>query len=116
MVSNQQDRHQVGIDDFLHSLRSLGIKRDDVSGETLKNKFSNVAPYVAHQRHSTPAKYEPDNQVEEGDDMAQLVEQIPKQRDHKPKKRSSLQVGKGYIQKLTQSKQPGRKPNILYVY
>ena len=32
MVSNQQDLHHVGIDDFLRALRSLGVKRDEISG------------------------------------------------------------------------------------
>ena len=116
MVSNQQDLHQVGIDDFLRALRSLGIKKDDISGEPLKNKLSNVAPYVAHQRHLTSAKHEPDNLEVAGDNIEELVQQNPKQRVHKPTKRSSLQVGKGYIHKPILRKPPGRKANILYAY
>ena len=116
MVSNQKDLHQLGIDDFLRAFRSLGIKKDDISGETLKNKFSNVAPYVVHQRHSSPAKYEHENMEEKGNYVKELVQQSPKQRVQIPKKRSSLQVGKGYIYKPTGRKPPGRKPNILDVY
>ena len=58
MVSNQQNLNQVGIDKFLCSLRSLGVKKDDISGEPLKIKYSNVAPYSTHQRHSTPTNEE----------------------------------------------------------
>ena len=113
MVSNHQDLHQVGIDEFLRGLRSLGVKNDDISGEPLKIKYSSVAPYGANQRHSTPVKYEHEKpeEEEEGDDEEEVVKLSPKRRVHKSKKRSSLQVGKGYIHKL-----PGRKPNILYVY
>ena len=65
MVSNQQNLNQVGIDEFLRALRSLGVKNDDISGEPLIIKYSNVAPYSTHQRHSTPTKYVDE---EEGDD------------------------------------------------
>ena len=57
MVSNQQNLNQVGIDDFLRGLRSLDVNKDDISGEPLKLKYSNVAPFGNHQRHSTPTKY-----------------------------------------------------------
>ena len=53
MVSNQQNLNQVGIDEFLRALRSLDVKKDDISGEPLKIEYSNVAPYSIHQRHST---------------------------------------------------------------
>ena len=33
------------IDGFLRSLQSLGVKKDDISGEPLKIKYNNVAPY-----------------------------------------------------------------------
>ena len=58
MVSNQHNLNQVGIDEFLRALRNLGVKKDDISGEPLKIKYSNVAPYSTDQRHSTPTKYE----------------------------------------------------------
>ena len=57
MVRNQENLNQVGIDEFLCALRSLGVKTDDISGESLKIKHSNVAPYSTHQRHLTPTKY-----------------------------------------------------------
>ena len=56
IMSNQQNLNQVGIDEFLRALRSLGVKKDDISGELLKIKYSNVAPYSTHQLHSTPTK------------------------------------------------------------
>ena len=58
MVSNQQNLNQVGFDEFLRALRSLGVKKDYISGEPLKIKYSNVAPYSTHHFHSTPTKYE----------------------------------------------------------
>ena len=36
MVSNQQNLNQVSIDKFLRALQSLGVKKDDLSGEPLK--------------------------------------------------------------------------------
>ena len=44
MVSNQLNLNQVGIYKFLRPLRSLGVKKDDISGDPLKIKYSNVAP------------------------------------------------------------------------
>ena len=40
MVSNQQNLNQVGTDEFLRALRSLGVKTNDISGEPLKIKYS----------------------------------------------------------------------------
>ena len=111
MVSNQQNLNQVGIDEFLRALRRFGVKKDDISGEPLKIKYSNVAPYSTHQRHSTPTKYEDE---EEDDDEEEVQAPSHKHRVQKDKKTSSSslpQKGKGYIHKP-----PGRKPNILYVY
>ena len=111
MVSNQQNLNQVGIDEFLRALRSLGVKKDDISGEPLKITYSNVTPYSTHQRHSTPTRYEDE---EEDDDDEDVRPQSHKHRVNKDKKTSSSsspQKGKGYVYKP-----PGRKPNILYVY
>ena len=110
MVSNQQHLNQVGIDKFLRSLRSLGVKKDDISGEPLEIKYSNVAPYSTPHRHSTLTKYED----EEEDDEEDVRPPSHKHRVNKDKKTSSSslpQKWKGYFQEL-----PGRKPNILYVY
>ena len=65
MVSYQQNLNQVGIDEFLRALRSLGVKKDDISGEPIKIKYSNLAPYSNHQRHSTPTKYEDEEEDDE---------------------------------------------------
>ena len=112
MVSNQQNLNQVGIDEFLRALQSLAIKKDEISGEPLKIKYSNVAPYSSHQRHSTLTKYE--DVEEDDDDNEDLRQPSHKHRVNKDKKTSSSsmpQKGKGYVHKP-----PGRKPNILYVY
>ena len=45
--SSQQNLNQVGIDEFLRELRSLGVKKDEISGKPLKIKYKNVAPYGA---------------------------------------------------------------------
>ena len=81
MVSNQQNLNQVGIDEFLRALRSLGVKKDDISGEPLKIKYSNVAPYSTHKRHSTPTKYED----EDKDDEEEIRQPSLKHRIHKDK-------------------------------
>ena len=110
ILSNKQNLNQVGIDEFLRALRSLGVKKDDITGEPLKIKYSNVAPYSTHQRHSKPTKYED----EEEDDEEEIQPPSHKHRVHKDKKTLSLslpQKGKGYVHKP-----PGRKPNILFVY
>ena len=67
MVSNQQNLNKVGINKFFRALRSLGVKKDDISGEPLKIKDSNVAPKSTYKRHSAPTKYanEKENDVEE---------------------------------------------------
>ena len=106
MVSNQQNLNQVGIDEFLRALRSLGVKKDKIRGEPLKIKYKNVAPYSAVQRHSTPVEYEAEDIERE-----EVRQPSPKQQSQKAKKRSSVQEGKGFIHKP-----PGCKPNILYVY
>ena len=103
--------NQVGIDEFLSSLQSLGVKKDEISGEPLKIKYSNVAPYSTHQRHSTSTKYEDE---EEDDDEEDVRPPSHKHRVNKDNKTSSLSLpkkGKGYVHKP-----PGRKPKILYVY
>ena len=101
----------MGIDEFPRALQSLGVKKDDISGEPLKIKYSNVAPYSIHQGHSTPTKYEDE---EEDDDEEKEQPPSHKHRVNKDKKTSFSilpQKGKHYIYKP-----PGRKPNILYVY
>ena len=89
MVSRRQDLRQVGIEKFLRALRSLGIKKDDLIGETLKYKYTKDAPYEAHH-HSTYA---------------------PKVTKKSSSTQSSSQGGKGYVHKP-----PGQHANILYVY
>ena len=111
MVSNQQNLNQVGIDEFLHALQSLGVKKDDISAEPLKLKCSSVAPYSTHQRHSTLTKYE---YKEEDDNEEEVRPPSHKHRVNKVKKTSSSslpQEGKDYVHKPF-----GRKPNILYIY
>ena len=101
----------MGIDKFLRALRSLGVKKYDISVDPLKIKYSNVAPYSTHQRHSTPTKYEDE---EEDDDEEDVRSPNHKHRVIKDKKTSSSslpQKGKGNVHKP-----PGCKPNILYVY
>ena len=102
----------MGIDDFLRALQSLGVKKDEISGEPVKIKYKNVAPYGAVQRHSTPVKYEHGQVNEEEDTEKEEVRPpSPKQPSHKAKTRSFLQERQGFIHKP-----PGRKPNILYGY
>ena len=57
MVSNQENLNQVGIDEFVSALRSLGVKNDNIGGELLKIKYCDVAPYSTNQRHSKLTKY-----------------------------------------------------------
>ena len=108
MVSNQQNLNQVGIDEFLWELRSLGVKKDYISCEFLKIKLSNVAPYSTHQRHSTPIKYE---NKEEDDNEEDVSLKYRVNKDKKTSSSSLPQKEKGYVHKP-----PGRKPNILDVY
>ena len=79
MVSNQQDLHQVGIDDFLRALRSVGVKKDKISGEPLKIRYKIVAPYGAVQRNSTPVEYE-HGTVDEKEDIAKEEVRPPYQK------------------------------------
>ena len=111
MVSNQQNLNQVDIDVFLRALRSLGVKKDDISGETLKIKYSNVALYSTHQRHSTPTRYEDEKEDDDDEDVRSPSHKHRVNKDKKTSFSSLPQKGKGYVHKP-----PGRKPNILYVY
>ena len=86
MVSRRQDLRLVGIDEFLRALRSLGISKDDLSGETLKYKYIKDAPYKVHHHSS----------------------HVQKEKKSVSSAQSSSQGGKGYIHKP-----PGRHPNIL---
>ena len=83
MVSNQQNLNQVGIDEFLRALRCLGVKKDDISSEPLKIKYSNVPLYSTHQSHSTPTKYEDE---EKDDDEEEVQPPSHKHRVQKDKK------------------------------
>ena len=111
MVSNQQNLNQVGIDEFLRALRSLGVKNDDKSGEPLKIKYSNVAPYCTLQRHSKPTKYEDEEEDEDGNDVRPPSHKHRVNKDKNTSSSSLPQKGKGYVHKP-----PGLKPNIHYVY
>ena len=71
-MSNQQNLNQVGIDEFLRALRSLGVKKDDLSGEPLKIKYSNVALFSTHQRYSIPSKYEDEEEDNHEEDVCLL--------------------------------------------
>ena len=68
-MSNQHNLNQVGIDKILRALRSLGVTKDDISGEPLKIKYSNVAPNSTHQRHSTPTMYEDEEKDDDDEDV-----------------------------------------------
>ena len=76
----------MGIDEFLRALRSLGVKKDDISGEPLQIKYSTVELYSTHQRHSTPTKYDDD---EEDNGEEEIRPPSHKLRVHKDKKTSS---------------------------
>ena len=91
MVSNQQNLNQVGIDEFLRALRSLGVKKDEISGEPLKIKYKNMAPYGAVQRHSTPVEYETEDIEKEKFAHQVISNQVTKPRkDHLCKKEKDL--------------------------
>ena len=102
MMSNQQNLNQVGIDEFLCALQSLGVKKDEISGEPQKIKYKNVAPYGAVHEKVDEAENIEKEEVRPPD---------PKQPSQTAKKWSSLQKGKGFIHKPF-----GCKPKILYVY
>ena len=94
MVSNQQNLNQVDIDEFLRALRRLGVKKDDISGEPLKIKYSNVAPYSTHQRHSTPIRYEDEKEDDDDEDVRQPSHKHRVNKDKKTSSSSLPQKGK----------------------
>ena len=55
----------MNFDKFLRALQSFGVKKDDISGEPLKIKYCNVAPYSIYQRHSTPSKNQNEEEIDE---------------------------------------------------
>ena len=81
IVSSQQNLNRVGFDDFLRGLRILGVTKNDINGELLKIKYSNVVPYSTHQRQSTTIKYE--NEKEEDDEEEDVRPQSHKHRVNK---------------------------------
>ena len=98
MVSNQQNLNQVGIDEFLLALRSLCVKKDDLSGKPYKIKYSNLAPYNCYQRQSTATKYE--DEEDDDDEKQDVRKPNHKHRVNKDKKTSSSclpQKRKGYV-------------------
>ena len=92
MVSNQQNLNQVGIDEFLRALKSIGVKINDISGELYKIKYSNVAPYSTHKRYSTPTKYEDE---EEDDDEKEVCHPSHKHQIHIDNKTLSSCLAQG---------------------
>ena len=46
IVSLQQNLYQVRIDEFLSALQSLGVKKDDISGEQLK-----IIDFIMRRKH-----------------------------------------------------------------
>ena len=69
MLSNQQNLNHVGIDEFHCELLYLCAKKNKISGESLKIKYSNVAPYHPYQHHSTPTKYEDYERDDDDEDV-----------------------------------------------
>ena len=96
-MSNQQNLSQVGIDEFLRALRSLGVKKDDISGDPLKIKYSNVAPYSTHQRHSTITRYEDEEEDDDDEDVRPPSHKHQVNKDKKTSSSSLPQKGKGCI-------------------
>ena len=96
MVSNQQNLNRVGFDEFLRALQSLNVKKDDISGELLKIKYSNVAPYSTHQRHSTP-RYEDEEEDDKDEDVRPPSHKHRVNKDKKTSSSSLPQKGKGYV-------------------
>ena len=80
---------QMGIDEFFRARRSLGIKKDDLSGETLKYKYTKHAPYKVNNHFSQASNKKKSSSLFQ----------------------SSFQEGQRYVHKP-----PGRHSNILYVY
>ena len=111
MVSNKQNVIRVGFVEFLRALQSLGVKKDAISGKPLKIKYSNVAPYSTHQRHSTPTRYEDKEEDDDKEDGRPPSHKHQVNKDKNTSLSSLPKKGKGYVYKP-----PRRKPNILYVY
>ena len=70
MVRNQLNLNQVNFDEFLQALRGLcDNKNNGISGDPLKIKYSNVAPYSTHKRHFTPPKYEDEKKDDDKEEV-----------------------------------------------
>lgn len=57
-MSDQHYLNQVGLNEFLGALQRLSVNKDNIRGEPLTIKYSNVTPYSTHHQYSTPTKYE----------------------------------------------------------
>ena len=82
----------MGIDEFLRAVQSLTVKKNDISGEPLKIKYSNVALYSTYKRHYTLTKYEAE---EEDDDLEEVRPPSHKHWVQKIKKTSSSSLLQG---------------------
>ena len=72
MVSNKQNLNQVSIDKFFRALQSLGVTKDDISGELFNIKYCNVVHYSTHQRHCTPTQYKTEKKDDEKEEVSPL--------------------------------------------
>ena len=84
--------------------------KDDISGEPFKIKYNNVAHYSTHQRHSTPTKYE-DEEEDDEEDVRPSSHKYRVNNDKTTSFSSLPQNEQGYVHKPS-----GRKSNIYYVY
>ena len=101
MVGCVHDLEQPGIDKFLGALHQIGVKSDELSGQTLKRLYSQKPPQVrVSVQVPHPKTHQPD---------------FVYSRNNKDKKQSSAQQsGQGFKRQFVQT--PGQRPRLLYVY
>ena len=100
----------MGINEFLRALRSLIVRNNNISGESLKITYSNEAPYSSPLRYSTPTKYEDEEKVDNDNDLRPPSHKHRVNNDKKTSSSSLSQTGKTYVYKLVE-----RLPSILNV-
>ena len=125
MVGRVHDLKQPGIDKFLGALRQIGVKRNELSGQSLQRMYSSTPAHVrVTERPPRPKKHQPEFCYEDpGESDIELeyayshlhhIKATPPKFKKKDKKSSKQQTGFGL--RHNSIVPPGQKPKILFVY
>ena len=125
MVGRVHDLQQPDIDKFLGALRQLGVKRNELSGQSLQRMYSTTPAHVRiSEKTPRPKKHQPEfNYEDPGESVIEPeyayshlhhIKTTPAKTKRQNKKSTEKQTGFGLSNKSVVP--PGQKPKILFVY